>query len=55
MVGQWKRIPLGLRLVEGITTFLVGVTVGTYSGSVSLSGVLGAIFRKIVFGDWDVG
>ena len=55
MVGQWKRVPWGLRMAEGISTFLVGVTVGTYSGSVSLSGVLGALFRKIVFGDWDEG
>ena len=55
MVGQWKRVPLGIRIAEALGTFLVGVTVGTYSGSVTLSGLLGAVFRKIVFGDWDVG
>lgn len=55
MVGQWKRIPLGIRILEVIWCFLVGVTLGAKTGSILLGGGLAAITRKILFGDWDVG
>ena len=55
MVGQWKRIPLGLRLAQIVWAFLVGVTVGAQTGSVLLGGGVAAVTRKILFGDWDEG
>ena len=55
MVGQWKRIPLGIRILQILWSFLVGVTVGAKSGSILLGGGIAAVTRKIVFGDWDTG
>ncbi len=55
MIGDWKRIPLLLRIVQVIFTFVVGGIFGWYTGSYLVGGGLAAIARKLAFGDWDQG
>ena len=55
VLGEWKRIPWGLRIAEFIWTFIIGGLLGAASGSVLLGGGFAAITRKLAFGDWDQG
>lgn len=55
VLGEWKRIPWGLRFAELVWTFVIGGMIGAASGSILLGGGMGAVTRKLVFGDWDVG
>lgn len=55
MVGEWKRIPLGLRFLQILWSFFVGLIVGAKTNSILLGGGIAAVTRKIVFGDWDMG